>query len=84
MLSLTIYCYICWGTRSSPSQMPIALLTTALIIWLHHHLNREDPYSRWPSKSNHHSSACTTHNGVQHKVYAEKNVTITFNWQVRT
>jgi len=64
MLSLVIYCYVCWGTRSSPSQMPTALLTTALIIWLHYHLNREDPYFRWPSKSNCHSSACTTHNGA--------------------
>jgi len=32
-------------------------------------LYRGDPYSRWPSKSSHHSSACTTHNKVQHKVY---------------
>jgi len=67
MLNLTIYCYICWGTRSSSSQMP-----TALIIWLYYYLNREDPYSRRPSKSNCHSSVCTTHNGAQHKVYTEK------------
>ena len=34
-LSLAIYFYICWGTRSLPSQMPNALLTTALIVlWL--------------------------------------------------
>jgi len=32
-------------------------------------LNREDPYSKWSSRSNHYSSAYTTHNGVQHKVY---------------
>ena len=59
MLSLAIYFYVCWGTRSLPSQMSTALLTTVLIIWLNYHLNREDPYSRWPSKSNCHSSVCT-------------------------
>ena len=32
MLILAIYNYIYWGTRSSPSQVPIALLTTALIV----------------------------------------------------
>jgi len=31
------YNYVCWGTRSSPSQMPTALLTTALILWLDYH-----------------------------------------------
>ena len=37
-LSLAIYFYICWGTRSLPSQMPNALLTTALIVlWLSLH-----------------------------------------------
>ena len=34
MLSLASYNYVCWGARSSPSQMPTALLTTALIVWL--------------------------------------------------
>jgi len=29
-------------------------------------------YSRQPSKSNCYFSVCTTHNGVQHKVYTEK------------
>jgi len=37
MLSLASYNYICWGIRSSPSQMPTALLTTALIVWLDYH-----------------------------------------------
>jgi len=43
MMSLTIYFYICWGARSSPSQMPNALLTTALIIWLDYHSTGEIP-----------------------------------------
>jgi len=34
---LTNYNYVCWGARSSPSQMPTALLTTALIVWLDYH-----------------------------------------------
>ena len=34
MLSLASYNYVYWGTRSSPSQMPTAPLTTALIVWL--------------------------------------------------
>ena len=37
MLSLASYNYVCWGARSSPSQMPTALLTTALIVWLDYH-----------------------------------------------
>jgi len=43
MLSLAIYFYICWGTRSSPNQTPTALLTTALIIWLYYHSIEEIP-----------------------------------------
>jgi len=43
MISLTIYFYVCWGARSSPSQMPNALLTTALIIWLDYHSTGEIP-----------------------------------------
>jgi len=38
MLILANYHYVCWGTRSSPSQVPTALLTTALIIGLNYHL----------------------------------------------
>ena len=41
MISLAIYFYIYWGTRSSPSQMPNTLLTTALIIWLDYHSTGE-------------------------------------------
>jgi len=37
MLSLASYNYICWGARSSPSQIPTTLLTTALIVWLDYH-----------------------------------------------
>jgi len=37
MLSLASYNYVCWGARSSPSQIPTALLTTALIVWLDYH-----------------------------------------------
>jgi len=38
MLSFASYNYVCWGARSSPSQMPTVLLTTALIVWLDYHL----------------------------------------------
>jgi len=38
MLILANYNYVCWGTRSSSSQVPTALLTTALIIGLNYHL----------------------------------------------
>ena len=37
MVDLTSYNYVCWGARSSFSQMPTALLTTALIVWLDYH-----------------------------------------------
>ena len=37
MVDLTSYNYVCWGTRSSPSQIPTALLTTALIVWSDYH-----------------------------------------------
>ena len=36
MLSLAMYCYVCWGARSLSSQIPTALLTTALTIWLNY------------------------------------------------
>jgi len=38
MLILANYNYVCWSARSSPSQIPTALLTTALIIGLDYHL----------------------------------------------
>ena len=37
ILILANYNYICWGARSSPSQVPTALLTTALIIGLNYY-----------------------------------------------
>jgi len=37
------YNYICWGTRSSPSQVPTTLLTTTLIIGLNYHLKERIP-----------------------------------------
>ena len=37
IVDLTSYNYVCWGARSLPSQMPTALLTTALIVWLDYH-----------------------------------------------
>ena len=43
MLVLANYHYVCWGTRSSPSQVPTALLTTALIIGLNYHLKERIP-----------------------------------------
>jgi len=53
---LDIYC----PTYYCPSNMVIRSL------------HRGDPYSRQPSRSNCHSSACTIHNGAQHKVYTKK------------
>jgi len=43
MLSLAIYFYVCWCTKSSLSQVPNALLTTALIIGLYNHLKERIP-----------------------------------------
>ena len=43
MLILANYNYVCWGARSSPSQIPTALLTTALIIELNYHLKERIP-----------------------------------------
>ena len=43
MLILANYHYVCWGARSSPSQVPTALLTTALIIGLNYHLKKRIP-----------------------------------------
>jgi len=38
VLILANYNYVCWGARSSPNQVPTALLTTVLIIGLNYHL----------------------------------------------
>jgi len=38
MLVFANYNYVCWGTRSSPSWVPTALLTTALVIGLNYYL----------------------------------------------
>jgi len=43
MLILASYNYICWDARSSPNQIPTALLTTVLVIWLDDHLMDEIP-----------------------------------------
>ena len=43
MLILADYNYVCWGTRSSSSQVSTALLTTALIIGLNYHLKKRIP-----------------------------------------
>jgi len=43
MFSLAIYFYVYWGVRSLPSQVPTALLTTALIIGLYDHSMEEIP-----------------------------------------
>jgi len=43
MLILANYNYVCWSTRSLPSQVPTALLTTALIIGLNYHLKERIP-----------------------------------------
>jgi len=43
MLILANYHYVYWGARSSPSQVPTALLTTALIIGLNYHLKERIP-----------------------------------------
>ena len=37
-ISLADYFTNCWGTKSSLSQVPTVLLTTALMIWLNDHL----------------------------------------------
>ena len=44
MLIFVNYHYICWGARSSsPSQVPTALLTTALVIGLNYHPKERIP-----------------------------------------
>jgi len=43
MLILANNNYVCWGIRSSPSQVPIVLLTTTLIIGLDYYLKERIP-----------------------------------------
>jgi len=43
MLILANYNYVCWDARSSPSQVPTALLTTALVIGLNYHPKERIP-----------------------------------------
>ena len=43
MLILASYNYVCWGARSSSSQVLTALLTTVLIIGLDYHLKERIP-----------------------------------------
>jgi len=69
---LTSYNYVCWGTRSLPNQTPTTLLTTALILWLDYHLKERIPNIDDLLKSNCHSSACTSYNGPQYKIYNMK------------
>jgi len=66
------YCYVCWGARSSPNQTSTALLTTALIISLEYHLTGRISNLDGSLRDDCHSSVCTIHNGVQHKVYTKK------------
>jgi len=68
---LTSYNYVCWGARSSPSQMPTTLLTTALIIWLDYHpmdgiSNLDGPLVVTVTPLH-----VPTHNGAQHEVYTK-------------
>jgi len=43
ILILANYNYVCWGTRSLPTQVPTTLLTIALIIGLNYHLKERIP-----------------------------------------
>jgi len=72
MLSLAIYFYVCWGTRSLPSQMPNTLLTTALVIWLDYHLMGRIPNLDGLLEVTVTPLCVPTHNGVQHEVYTKK------------
>ena len=63
MLILANYSYVCWSARSSPSQVPTALLTTALIIGLNYHPKERISNLNTFLRMQHYSSACTDHNG---------------------
>ena len=76
IVDLTSYDYVCWGTRSSPSQMPTALLTTALIVWLDYYSTDGISNLDGSLRDNCHSSAYITHNGAQYKVYTRNGTSI--------
>ena len=56
--------YLCLlGRKSSPSQVPTALLATALILGLHYHFSGKIPTLIVFLRMQQCSSACTSHNG---------------------
>jgi len=61
------YCYICWGARSSPNQIP-----TILILWLDYHSMGEIPNLDGPLVVTVNSLHVLTHNRAQHEVYTKK------------
>ena len=63
ILILANYNYVCWGARSSPSQVPTALLTTALIIGLNYHPKKRISNLNAFLRMRCYSSVCTDHNG---------------------
>jgi len=73
MIDLT-YCYICWGARSLPNQIP-----TALILWLDYHSMGEIPNLDGPLEVTITPLCVPTHNRAQHKVYTEKRTSILLN-----
>jgi len=72
ILNLAIYFYICWSARSSPNQIPTALLTTALIIWLDYHLMGKIPNLDGLLEVTITPLHILTHNRVQHEIYTKK------------
>jgi len=55
--------YLCLlGRKSSPSQVPTVLLTTALILGLHYHFSGKIPTLIVFLKMQRYSSVCTSHN----------------------
>jgi len=62
-LSASTTDYLCLlGRESSPSQVPTALLTTALILGLHYHFSGKVPTLIVFLRMQRYSSACTSHN----------------------
>jgi len=66
------YCYVYWGTRSSPNQIPTALLATALILWLDYHSTGKIPNLDGSLVVTVNPLHVPTHNGAQYKVYTKK------------
>jgi len=55
--------YLCLlGHKSLPSQVPNALLTTALILGLHYHFSGKIPTLIVFLRARQYSSTCTSHN----------------------